>query len=146
VGIEFIKSYVNTAYIENKFCNYFSAEDIHNLLRSYAKNYQELLLNIYEQILTAALGCIIAGVDCSRLNITPPGVQNLCDTFTDKSKTEILAIISKAANELNKRYQFSPELDRYIMNSLPLIASNIDVARRAGVLKKLFVTPSTSID
>ena len=72
-GIEFIKAYVEAAYYENKFCSYFSAKSIHHLLYAYEKNYQELLVNIYEPVLIAAIGCVITGTDIYRLDISEGG-------------------------------------------------------------------------
>ncbi len=59
-GIEFVKTYVAGAYYENQFCGRFSAEQIHNLLRGAVESYEglgyeELLINIYGYVLTAAL-------------------------------------------------------------------------------------------
>ncbi len=59
-GIEFIKAYVTGAYYENQFCGRFSAEYIHNVMRSGVKSYEglgyeELLVNIYGHVLAAEL-------------------------------------------------------------------------------------------
>lgn len=142
MGIEFIKAYVEAAYSENQFCSYFAAEDIHHLLSGYSEDYDGILMNIYEQILTVAIGCIIAGAECSRLDITEAGAQFLCQMFAAQPKSEILTLITKAADELNQRYQFSQELTRYVKNSLPLIASNIEVAARNHTLNRIFYTPA----
>ncbi len=59
-GIEFIKTYVAGAYYENQFCSRLPAEYIHNFLRGAVESYkglgyEELLINIYEHVLAAAL-------------------------------------------------------------------------------------------
>ncbi|MDL2206253.1 DUF6179 domain-containing protein [Eubacteriales bacterium OttesenSCG-928-N13] len=142
LGIEFIRAYVEAAYLENQFCCLFAAEDIHHLLSGYAEDYEGLLINIYEQILTAAIGCTIAGVDCSRLDVTVAGTQYLRQAFAARPKKEILATITNAADELNRRYHFSNGLARYIKSSLPLIASSIEVAAREHTLNRIFFTPA----
>jgi hypothetical protein len=141
-GIEFIKAYVEAAYYENRFCSYFSADDIHHLLCGYAEDYQEHLLNIYEFVLTVAIGCIISGMDCSHLDITEAGKTFLIQTFSKQAKSEQEAAIFKAANELNRRFHFSPELMQYIQYSLPIIASKIEVVSREHTLDSIFFTPA----
>lgn len=141
-GIAFIKAYVTAAFQENQFCSYFSTDDIHHLLCGYAEDYQGLLINVYELVLTAAIGCVIVGVDCSRLDLTEAGISFLCQTFEEQSKPDILATITKAANDLNQRFQFSQELTNYLQNSLPLIANNITVAARGQTLKRIFFVPA----
>lgn len=141
LGIEFIKAYVEAAYCENQFCSCFAAADIHHLLCGYANDYQGLLINIYEQVLTAAIGCMIAGVDCCGLDVSGEGAQYLHRTFAQQSKREILPVIKKAADVINRRFQFSQDLTRYVENSLPLIAANIEVGARNHTLDRVFFTP-----
>lgn len=141
-GIEFIKTYVEAAYYENQFCCYFSADDIHHLLSGYAEDYKELLINMYEPVLTAAIGCIITGADVYRLGIIQKDVQILHQRFTGQSKKEITAIISEAAIKLNHHFHFPQKLMRYMQNSLPLIADQIEVALRESLLDRIFLLPS----
>ena len=141
-GIEFIKAYVEAAYLENQFCAYFSAEDIHHLLCGYAEDYPRLLINIYEPVLTAAVGCILAGSDYSRLDVTQPGADFLYRTFSGRSKNEILESITKAVNELTRRLKFPQQLTRYIQNSLPLLAGSIETSAKEHLLNRVFFTPS----
>ena len=45
-GVEFIKEYLNSLYLENLFCMNFSEEKIKYLLYGYSHDYQELIINI----------------------------------------------------------------------------------------------------
>lgn len=141
-GIEFIEAYVEAAYYENEFCSYFSADDIHHLLCGYAKDYQELIINIYEFVLTAEIGCILAGTDPYRLDITGAGAQFLDQVFMGQSKNEILAVISKSVDELNHYFQFSQGVHQYIQESLPLIAGKIAIAAQEHTLNRIFFCPA----
>lgn len=140
-GIEFIKAYVEGAYYENQFCSYFSAGDIHHLLCGYAEDYRELLINIYEFVLTAAIGCILSGTDPRRLDISEAGVRFLAEAFAGQGRSEITGVIGKAADEINRRFQLSAGLMRYLKSSLPLLASEIETAVREHTISKVFFTP-----
>ena len=141
-GIEFIKVYVEMAYQENLFCSHFSPDDIHHLLCGYEENYQELLINIYELALTAALGCSIAGTDPRRLILSEGAITYLIDRLTSmQSHEQLLSALQKAADELDHFFQLPPELTRYIQASLPLIGAKIRVAAEQETLDQIFFVP-----
>jgi hypothetical protein len=140
-GIEFIEAYVEAAYYENMFCLFFSSDEIHHLLCGYMEDYQELLINIYEQVLAAAIGCILTGTYAHTLDISEDGVIYLNRLFTGKTKTVILATIQNAAHELIRILTIPYELELYIQKSLPLIAYKIEIAMREQSLGHVFYTP-----
>jgi hypothetical protein len=141
-GIEFIIAYLNALYCENRFCGYFSAEDIHHLLCGYAEDYQDLLINIYEPVLTAAIGCVIVGTDALRLNISDNGMAYIVRLFLEMSPGEIMQTVQKAAGELTRCLQCPNSLAGYIQNSLPLIANRIETATRSHTLDRVFLAPT----
>jgi hypothetical protein len=141
-GIEFINAYVNALYYENQFCGYFSYDDIHHLLCGYAEDYQKLLINIYDLILTAAIGCTIAGTDAYRLDIDNGGAAYLQQVFSKIPQNEVFKTVQQSAVELARHFQCSNGLARYIQNSLPLIASKIEIAAQGNTLDRVFFTPA----
>jgi len=141
-GIEFISAYLNALYCENQFCNFFSPSDIHYLLCGYAEKYQGLLINIYELVLTAAIGCTIAGTDMHRLDITEKGMKYLQQIFTKMPKDKAFNTVKKSVDEITCYFHCSNELERYIQNSLPLIASRIEVAAQRNELSRVFFIPA----
>ena len=141
-GIEFIHAYLNALYYENQFCLNFSSGDIHHLLSGYEEDYQELLINIYEPVLTTAIGCVLAGTDTHLLDMSENGATYLYGLFAGKSKTEILATIQNAAHKLKRIFNFSHGLEMYIQGSLSLIADKIEIAKREQSLEHVFYTPS----
>jgi hypothetical protein len=140
-GIEFIHAYLNAIYYENRFCRNFTTDDIHHLLCGYEEDYQELLINIYEPILTAALGCVLAGTDARRLDISEDGVIYLNRFFTGKTKSEIQAALENAAHELKRVFNFPHELELYIQRSLPFIGDKIEIAMGKQSLDHIFYRP-----
>lgn len=141
-GIEFIHAYLNAIYYENQFCLNFSPDDIHHLLFGYEEDYQELLINIYEPVLTAAIGCVLAGTDAHMLDISGDEVVYLNRFFVGKTKIEILSVIQNATHELKRIFNFPHELELYIQKSLSFIAEKIEIAMREQSLDHVFYTPS----
>ena len=141
-GIEFIKSYVAAAYYENLFCSYFASKNIHYLLSGYAKDYHDLLINIYEIVLTAAIGGIIAETDFYNLDINEAGERLLYQIFKKKAKRDILEIISEAAGKLSRHLQLSSGLMQYIQSSLPAVAGKIAAAAQGDTLNRVFISPA----
>ncbi len=77
VGVEFIQKYLENLYLENQFCANFAAENIHYLLCGYDQGYQDLLLNIFEQVLTETLGCWLVQRNIKDLAISVDEIQQL---------------------------------------------------------------------
>ena len=124
-GIEFIKTYVEGAYYENQFCAYFSAENIHQILYSYEKGYSELLINIYEPVLLAAIGRVIAGSNEHRTDVAGGRAAFQRQQFSKMAEEETLAAVQKAAAKLSEHFRFSNGLSRYVQNSLPIIVKTM---------------------
>jgi len=141
-GIEFIKAYVESAYYENMFCSYFAPHVIHQLLCGYEEDYQELLINIYEQVLTAAIGCILAGKDVYMLDMSEDAIVYLDRFFTGMIKSDILTVIQTAAHKLNCIFNFTHGLELYINKSLSNIANKIEITlNHEQSLKNVFYKP-----
>lgn len=143
-GIEFISAYLKAAACENQFCRYFAPEDVQHLLCGYAKDYRELPFNIYEVVLTAALGCCMAGTDIRRLNISESGQTRLINKFTPMAFGDILETLQRVAGALNRQFAFSQELFLYVEDSLPLIAGNIRASAQRKMLDRVFSLPDLS--
>ena len=141
VGIEFIRAYVNKLYFENLFCGFFAPDDIHHLMCGYREDYQELLINLFEPVLTAAIGCVLVKTDPRRLDLTQAGVGSLCRRFAEIQKHEIVGYTRKAAQELTRLFGLSHGLEQYIQSCLPLIAEKIEAAAREQQLNRVFFVP-----
>ena len=142
-GIEFIQKYLESILYENAFCRNFSSDDIHHLLCGHDEAYQELLLNIYEPVLTAAIGCVVAGEDARGLNLTETSLLFLNSLLKGKSKDQIYTVFLKAFDELKKIFPITGNLqEQYIKTSLRMITSKVIVAMELQTLDKLFLIAS----
>lgn len=138
-GIEFIQKYLECIYFENLFCTQFETEDIHQLLSGYHNNYKELLFNIYEVLLTVALGCILSGRAVRSLDLSPLAVHLLEDQFEGKNSAELLEILKEGADQLGQLFALTDGLRGYIRGSLHPIAVAIENAMSLKTLNRVFV-------
>ena len=141
IGIEFILKYLENLFLENEFCRDFAAEDIHHLLYGYDKGYKDLLINIFEQVLTAALGCSLANRSVVKLDISAEEVQHLHYELSEYDDCSLSLRLRKAAGKvLEELNADSLPLRRYIEKSLSKIITNILHAVRMNTLDKTFIS------
>lgn len=142
LGVEFIGRYLEQLYLENRFLMRFMADDIHHLLCGYDKHYERLLFNLYEPVLAAALGCVLANTRVERLEITPAVLSSLSRLFSGKGCAEIERLLGRALSKLEKSLSFSDSLRAYVKQSLPPLAATIASAAEAGRLAQIFIVKS----
>ena len=141
-GVEFIQKYLKNLYLENQFCLNFAAESIHHLLYGYDKAYADLLINIFEQVLTAALGCYLADRDIRELSITEEDIRGLYGKLLKYDNHTFRLIIHKAIKDILAELNITnSSLQSYIESSLPQIISNIENALKLNTLSKVFIIP-----
>ena len=139
-GIEFIQKYLECIYYENVFCSHFSTDNIHHMLCGYDIGYKDLVINIFEQVLTTAIGCNLAGIDAVNLNISEDQINILYDLLYNKSKEDIEEIILKANENLQEELSInSIPLKQYMKKSLSSIISVVCHAVKANTLEKVFI-------
>lgn len=142
-GIEFMQNYLQKLYLENQFCRFFEAGDIHRLLSGYDEGYKDLLVNIFEQVLTASLGCMLANRRVLNLAVSAEDRGLLYNNLALETDDALALKIGKAAGEVLRELNVtSLALQRYVEKSLPQIIVNIVQAIRTNTLAKTFVSPS----
>ncbi|HDR5039259.1 TPA: hypothetical protein QCR75_005718 [Bacillus anthracis] len=141
-GVEFIQKYLENLCLENEFCRNFDAEDIHHLLCGYDEGYKDLLINIFEQVLIAALGCLLANRNVVKLNISRKDIQRLHNELSKYDDYTLALKIRKATEKMFEELNITGlSLRRYIEKSLPKITSTIVYAVKTNTLSKVFVSP-----
>lgn len=142
VGIEYMESYLKHLYLENAFCGNFDPEKIHHLLYGYDRGYQHLLINIFEQVLTAALACSLTNRNPQELTITKEEIQDLTERLRGDDFQTLEYQIQKAAGKVMEILDLTnPSLQHYIKKSLGKITCNIENALRLNTLHQVFITP-----
>jgi len=140
VGIEYIFNYLQKLGLENQFCKNFSAHDITNLLQGYNDHYQDLLINIFELVLTNAIGLVILDKNALKLNIVPSDAKKLDLKFKKISIDQIDTILQKASTQLILELNISNrQLQNYITESLINLLARIKNALEIGKLEYVFI-------
>lgn len=102
-GIEYINEYLRRIVLENRFCSRFDNGKINRLLEAYCPDYKELLINIYEPVVTNALGIALLSNNVTRLDIGCADVNradvNYADIvsldITEKDRERLLQLFQK---------------------------------------------------
>lgn len=140
-GVEFIKEYLNSIYLENVFCKKFSEEKINYLLYGYSHDYKDLIINIFEIVLLEAIGCKLVRRDIQDLAISTDELNEIYAMFKGKEKTEIKQKINNVYQEIsNELLLDNKQLKEYIDKNLDYIAEMIANAVKQNTLDKIFIT------
>lgn len=138
-GVEFIKEYVNSIYLENEFCNMFENEKIERLLYSYSNKYKCLIINIFEIVFLKVIACKIVKRNVFDLEIDKSELDKIYQLLKDKE--EIKNIIMNIYDELCiELISGKDELKKYIGNNMNSIINIIINAVEQNTLDKVFIT------
>lgn len=140
-GVEFILKYLDNLYIENEFCRNFAWKDIHNLLCGYDGEYKDLLINIFEHVFTAAIGCKLANRSIKGLNISKEEVRRLYGELSKDSEEVLYIKLYSASEKVLEELHVSAFLEEYVKEGLPGIISTIRNGININTLDKVFVSP-----
>jgi hypothetical protein len=140
-GIEFILKYLENISYENSFCLRFPPAAVHRLLCGYANGYEDIVFNIYEPLLTTAIGCVLSGTDPRLLNLTASNLKFLEKLFVKKNGREIRTLISESFVKIQKIFSFQPGVKQYIDSSLQQITSTIEIALENRTPGRIFIIP-----
>lgn len=139
-GIEFIKEYLGSMYLENLFCKKFSEEKIKYLLCGYSHDYKELIINIFEVVLLEIIACKLVKRNIQDLCISISELNKIYLMLENKDKSEIENIINQVYEEIcNELIIDNKELQNYIKKNLSSIVEIITNAVRQKTLDKVFI-------
>ena len=141
VGIEYIYGYLQKLSLENQFCKNFTDYNIQCLLRGFDDHYQDLLINIFEHVLTSAVGCVLVNKDILPLNIEPFDRQYLQQKLMDVSNDEMLNILKDSSIQLCKELNISHgSLQEHISATVMDLSVRIKIALENNCLESIFVS------
>ena len=139
-GVEFIKEYLSSIYLENLFCKKFSEEKIKYLLYGYSQDYKELIINIFEIVLLEVIACKLVKRDVQDLSISIAELNEIYLMLENKDKSEIENIINLVYKEIcNELILDNEELQRYIKKNLSSVVEIITNAVKQKTVDKVFI-------
>lgn len=140
-GVEFIKEYLNSLYLENLFCKKFSEEKIKYLLYGYSHDYKDLIINIFEIVLLEVIGCKLVKQDIQNLSISTAELNKIYLLLKNKNKAELENIVNEIYKEICNELIFeNEELQKYIKKNLQNIIEIIANAVKQNTLDTVFIT------
>lgn len=140
-GLEFIKEYINSIYLENEFCNMFSNKKIEHLLYGYSTGYKNLIINIFEIVFLEVIACKLVKRNIYDLVIDKFELDKIYKLFKSKDKISIDKIIRNVNKEIcSELIEEKKDLQKYIEKNLSYIIEIITNAVRQNTLDKVFIT------
>ena len=91
VGIEYVQRYLQAVYYENIFCKCFPDEAIHHFLSRKYTDYNQAVFNICQEVLMAAVRCVIAGADVRNLLICDEGMEEYTEEIILRAYDELIS-------------------------------------------------------
>lgn len=140
-GIDFIERYLHALSCENRFLRFFDAGAVHRLLCGLDENYQQILMNIYEPVLTSALCCALTGRPVQALDADRAAVRRLLGGL-DAAGVE--GRLSAAREALCARLNCPAGLADYMRDSVPKIARTLVRAIEMDALDAVLLAPYDS--
>lgn len=139
-GVEFIKEYLNSIYLENVFCNKFTTEKIRYLFMSYASDYKDLIINLFEIVFLEVIGCKLVKRNIQDLAISSSELSEIYLMLQNQEKNKIKKIISEAYKEIKSEILYDNKpLFEYIEKNLNYVINVIINGVNNNSLDKIFI-------
>ncbi len=137
-GIEYIDAYTERLCIEAAFCERWPQSEIDALLRGHSPGWRELLINVFDRVLTNALGRVLCGKDTSCLDLTAGDRTYLAAKLGALSASRLRAMLGVSLGRLG----LDEAAFQYAKAALPEIAASVTTALVSDHLETVFVTPA----
>ena len=139
-GIEYIYEYVRRLALENDYCRKFSDSSIEMLLHGFSNDYMHILVNIYELLLTNALGCELLGQSVTDLSITKVDQKWLQKNLSPLSENELQKKLIDAYHKIHTDFELEEDQIDYAKEAIKQIAIRLSHNLHTDTLEKIFVT------
>lgn len=142
-GIEYINEYLLRLFIENEFCKRVDLKKIKSLLRSYCTDYKGLLINLYEPIVTNAVGLALLNKDITLLNITDSDISRLLCLFHKWSKDEAVEALRQASEKICHDLQITDVREKEYLKATAInLYARIEAVLPTNQLNHIFLSLS----
>ena len=125
-GIDYINGWLANFLTESIFMSRFEADSIKRLLESQFSDYRETILNLYEPVMTAALGLTFCGKDIFSLNIDSLDAEDIAAMLSPMNDTELSNALKTASDSV--AYTLGLNSGEYIKKSAFQLIPRIKLA------------------
>lgn len=140
LGVEYIYEYLRYFTLEHNLIKLFSVQTINQLLLGFDKEAEHVLVNIFELVLTNALGCVLLGHDIRELDIHSKDLQWLQDNMENLSLEDLQQRLRLAFKTIVEEFTLEAETLAYTKVALSEIAIRLKNNLQTNTLDKLFVS------
>jgi hypothetical protein len=140
LGVEFIYEYLNRLTMEQSLLRNFQEDRVNKLLKGYDKESEHMLLNLFELVLTNAIGCELLEKDILELNITQEERLWLQSRWKGLNTGEIKIKLEDALKEVSRKLKFDKDTIIYSQTVLFQIAVRFHHNLETGTLDKLLLS------
>ena len=139
-GVDYVNSYLERLAGENRLLCRFSKDALEPVLNRYCRDYRGLLVNLYEPVVTNALGRVLLGKDLDALTISPEDCGRLEWQLTHLSRTGLEELLSRTAERLSDQLDLRDRRERaYLRACARGLAPRIALVRDTGGLPGIFL-------
>ncbi len=124
-GVEYVVHYLHNLSLENKFCAMFKPAVILAVMQEYDRQYKDIPVNFFEQVLLNALGCELLRKDIEAPILTAADRQQMISIMQCEDGTSPFALLNNTADSVIESLSItSSPLKAYIKAALPVLISS----------------------
>jgi len=99
-GVEYLVHYLHNLSLENMFCAKFKPAVILAVMQEYDRQYKELPVNFFEQVLLNALGCVLLRKDIEAPILTAADRQEMISIIQCEDETSPFTLLNNTADSV----------------------------------------------
>lgn len=139
-GIDYINQYLENLFCENRFLIEYQTDAIIPILNRYCPDYKGLLINLFEPVVTNALGLAVLEKSDKSLHIGQHDLTCLYNLFEPMNKTDIHGCLLQGVERLSVNHTaFGQREWSYISQYCGQLTVRIDRLRDSTGLEGIFL-------
>lgn len=143
-GIDLIYDYLRHLQAEDTFLGCFPLRAVRTLLRNYAADYQQLLLNICSLVFPVSLACVLLNLPVRNLALTQEDVNHLQSRMNSVDPKDMNLQLQDSLQALFRALNLSdPSAQSYLSEALPSLSRDMQCYARENRLRTLLPTTGT---
>ncbi len=150
-GISYVKQYLTKLNLENQFCGLLPISEINSLLNNYGSiyefDYRDMLINIFQLVLSNSIFSLLLGNSAKKLSITKDECALLQDKLRPLNENDCYYLVEKAIEMIISELAITqPDLQNYMRKFKNALAKELmNYVKRSNLEKLIITTQSESI-